>query len=131
MMISTGETLITTSDIDDLAGRVRLGAGDTRELEAAKDTLFAGGLTPAEAQRIRQRLMVTALRHGGDLLAKVLGRLTPRETAMVRRYAHRLANYLDTLDLWAAQPVMLALMRFGIPYDEAESIAVAVLFQVW
>jgi hypothetical protein len=131
-MISTGEPLITRTDIDDLVTRVRLSAGDTRELEAARAALFGSGpLTPADAQSIRQRLLVAALRNGGALLAKLLGRLGPRETAMVRRYAHRLANFLDTLEIWAAQPIMLTLMRFGLPYEEAESIAVAVLLLVW
>ncbi|MET7935707.1 hypothetical protein [Streptomyces sp. NPDC005322] len=132
MTISTGEPLITRADIDDLVIRVRLSAGDTGELEAAKAALFAAeGLDPAAAQLIRQRLLVTALHHGGSLLAKLLSRLSPRETAMVRRYAHRLANFLETLETWAAQPIMLALMRFGLPYAEAETIAVAVLLVVW
>ncbi|WP_262703891.1 MULTISPECIES: hypothetical protein [Streptomyces] len=147
MTISTGESLITAADIDDLIARVRQTAGDPGPLESAKATLFCGdgegdgageghgagaGTGPdLEAARlIRQRLLVTALRHGGALLAKLLDRLSPRETAMVRRYAHRLANFLDTLEVWAAQPIMLALMRFGLPYGEAETIAVAVLLLV-
>ncbi|OPF72670.1 hypothetical protein VT50_0230810 [Streptomyces antioxidans] len=141
MTISTGESLITAADIDDLITRVRQTAGDSGPLESAKATLFSGGgdgdghgtspgPDPEAARLIRQRLLVTALRHGGALLAKLLSRLTPRETALVRRYAHRLANFLDTLEVWAAQPVMLALMRFGLPYGEAETIAVAVLLLV-
>ncbi|MBP8536012.1 hypothetical protein [Streptomyces sp. MK37H] len=137
MTISTGESLITAADIDDLITRVRQTAGDPGPLESAKATLFSGdgdgagtGPDPEAARLIRQRLLVTALRHGGALLAKLLSRLSPRETAMVRRYAHRLANFLDTLEVWAAQPVMLALMRFGLPYGEAETIAVAVLLLV-
>ena len=130
-MISTGEPLIARSDIDDLVIRVRLSAGDTAELETAGAALFGTGtLAPADAQLIRQRLLVLALRHGGALLAKLLSRLGPRETAMVRRYAHRLAAFLETLEIWAAQPIMLALMRFGLPYAEAETIAVAVLLLV-
>ncbi|MBI0383538.1 hypothetical protein JBE27_46620 [Streptomyces albiflaviniger] len=139
MTISTGESLITAADIDDLITRVRQSAGDPGPLESAKAALFSGlsgdghgdgagtGPDPEAARLIRQRLLVTALRHGGALLAKLLSRLSPRETAMVRRYAHRLANFLDTLEVWAARPVMLALMRFGLPYGEAETIAVAVL----
>ncbi|MBD3009834.1 hypothetical protein [Streptomyces sp. 5-10] len=145
MTISTGESLITAADIDDLITRVRQTAGDPGPLESAKATLFSGNgngdgtgtgpgpdpdLDPEAARLIRQRLLVTALRHGGALLAKLLSRLSPRETAMVRRYAHRLANFLDTLEVWAAQPVMLALMRFGLPYGEAETIAVAVILLV-
>ncbi|WP_413103459.1 hypothetical protein [Streptomyces sp. Inha503] len=145
MTISTGESLITAADIDDLIARVRQTAGDPGPLESAKATLFCGdgdgdgegdgasagtGPDPQAARLIRQRLLVTALRHGGALLAKLLSRLSPRETAMVRRYAHRLANFLDTLEVWAAQPIMLALMRFGLPYGEAETIAVAVLLLV-
>ncbi|EXU69055.1 hypothetical protein Z951_06015 [Streptomyces sp. PRh5] len=142
MTISTGESLITAADIDDLITRVRQTAGDPGPLESAKAALFSGfsgdgdgpgagtGPDPAAARLIRQRLLVTALRHGGALLAKLLSRLSPRETAMVRRYAHRLANFLDTLEVWAARPVMLALMRFGLPYGEAETIAVAVLLLV-
>ncbi|MGW7694663.1 hypothetical protein ACWGMA_38515 [Streptomyces asiaticus] len=137
MTISTGESLITAADIDDLITRVRQTAGDPGPLESAKAALFSGdgdgagtGADPEAARLIRQRLLVTALRHGGALLAKLLSRLSPRETAMVRRYAHRLANFLDTLEVWAAQPVMLALMRFGLPYGEAETIAVAVLLLV-
>ncbi|GAA0951427.1 MULTISPECIES: hypothetical protein [Streptomyces violaceusniger group] len=144
MTISTGESLITAADIDDLITRVRQTAGDPGPLESAKAALFSGfsgdgdgdgpgagtGPDPETARLIRQRLLVTALRHGGALLAKLLSRLSPRETAMVRRYAHRLANFLDTLEVWAAQPVMLALMRFGLPYGEAETIAVAVLLLV-
>ncbi|MFJ1993201.1 hypothetical protein [Streptomyces asiaticus] len=146
MTISTGESLITAADIDDLITRVRQSAGDPGPLESAKAALFSGfsgdgrghddgpgagpGPDPEAARLIRQRLLVTALRHGGALLAKLLSRLSPRETAMVRRYAHRLANFLDTLEVWAAQPVMLALMRFGLPYGEAETIAVAVLLLV-
>ncbi|MFE2187632.1 hypothetical protein [Streptomyces sp. NPDC059455] len=135
MTISTGETLITAADIDDLITRVRQTAGDPGPLETAKALLFSGDTTrtgpdPEAARLIRQRLLVTALRHGGALLAKLLSRLSPRETAMVRRYAHRLANFLDTLEVWAAQPIMLALMRFGLPYGEAETIAVAVLLLV-
>ncbi|GAA2295567.1 hypothetical protein [Streptomyces violaceusniger] len=143
MTISTGESLITAADIDDLITRVRQTAGDPGPLESAKATLFSGngngngdgtgpgpGPDPEAARLIRQRLLVTALRHGGALLAKLLSRLSPRETAMVRRYAHRLANFLDTLEVWAAQPVMLALMRFGLPYGEAETIAVAVTLLV-
>ncbi|WP_275560929.1 hypothetical protein [Streptomyces sp. 5-6(2022)] len=145
MTISTGESLITAADIDDLITRVRQTAGDPAPLESAKATLFSGNgdgdgtgtgpgpdpdLDPEAARLIRQRLLVTALRHGGALLAKLLSRLSPRETAMVRRYAHRLANFLDTLEVWAAQPVMLALMRFGLPYGEAETIAVAVILLV-
>ncbi|MEU4891797.1 hypothetical protein AB0B12_00480 [Streptomyces sp. NPDC044780] len=132
MTISTGESLITAADIDDLIIRVRQTAGDPGYLESAKTALFSGaGPAPDTARLIRQRLLVTALRHGGALLAKLLSRLSPRETAMVRRYAHRLANFLDTLQVWAAQPIMLALMRFGLPYGEAETIAVAVLLLVW
>lgn len=137
MTISTGESLITAADIDDLITRVRQTAGDPGPLESAKAALFSGdgngagtGPDPEAARLIRQRLLVTALRHGGALLAKLLSRLSPRETAMVRRYAHRLANFLDTLEVWAARPVMLALMRFGLPYGEAETIAVAVLLLV-
>ncbi|MGV9853576.1 hypothetical protein ACWDWU_33180 [Streptomyces sp. NPDC003442] len=135
MTISTGESLITAADIDDLITRVRQTAGDPGPLETAKALLFSGGTTrtgpgPEAARLIRQRLLVTALRHGGALLARLLSRLSPRETAMVRRYAHRLANFLDTLEVWAAQPIMLALMRFGLPYGEAETIAVAVLLLV-
>ncbi|WP_413801649.1 hypothetical protein [Streptomyces iranensis] len=145
MTISTGESLITAADIDDLITRVRQTAGDPGPLESAKAALFSGdgdgdgdgdcegtctGPGPEAARLIRQRLLVTALRHGGALLAKLLSRLSPRETAMVRRYAHRLANFLDTLEVWAAQPIMLALMRFGLPYGEAETIAVAVLLLV-
>ncbi|MGW5698665.1 hypothetical protein ACWEWX_50220 [Streptomyces asiaticus] len=139
MTISTGESLITAADIDDLITRVRQSAGDPGPLESAKAALFSGdghgdgagtGPDPEAARLIRQRLLVTALRHGGALLAKLLSRLSPRETAMVRRYAHRLANFLDTLEVWAARPVMLALMRFGLPYGEAETIAVAVLLLV-
>ncbi|MEV5773077.1 hypothetical protein AB0L49_17715 [Streptomyces antimycoticus] len=132
MTISTGESLITAADIDDLIVRVRLTAGDPGDLESAKAALFSGAAPDPEAARpIRQRLLVTALHHGGALLAKLLSRLSPRETAMVRRYAHRLANFLETLEVWAAQPIMLALMRFGLPYEEAETIAVAVLVLVW
>ncbi|MBI0314372.1 hypothetical protein [Streptomyces javensis] len=139
MTISTGESLITAADIDDLITRVRRTAGDPGPLESAKATLFSGegdgpgagtGPDPEAARLIRQRLLVTALRHGGALLAKLLSRLSPRETAMVRRYAHRLANFLDTLEVWAAQPIVLALMRIGLPYGEAETIAVAVLLLV-
>ncbi|MCQ8189408.1 hypothetical protein [Streptomyces rugosispiralis] len=147
MTISTGESLITAADIDDLITRVRQTAGDPGPLESAKATLFSGDCDcdgdcdgdcgnaatrpdPEAARLIRQRLLVTALRHGGALLAKLLSRLSPRETAMVRRYAHRLANFLDTLEVWAAQPIMLALTRIGLPYGEAETIAVAVLLLV-
>ncbi|MEU8873370.1 hypothetical protein AB0D24_19775 [Streptomyces javensis] len=141
MTISTGESLITAADIDDLITRVRRTAGDPGPLESAKATLFSGGRDgdgrgagtgpdPEAARLIRQRLLVTALRHGGALLAKLLSRLGPRETAMVRRYAHRLANFLDTLEVWAARPIVLALMRIGLPYGEAETIAVAVLLLV-
>ncbi|MCM3807579.1 hypothetical protein ND808_17130 [Streptomyces sp. DR7-3] len=131
MTISTGESLITAADIDDLINRVRHTAGDPGDLECAKTALFSGaGPDPEAARLVRQRLLVVALHYGGALLAKLLSRLSPRETAMVRRYAHRLANFLDTLEVWAAQPIMLALMRFGLPYGEAESIAVAVLLLV-
>ncbi|MFE2679664.1 hypothetical protein [Streptomyces hygroscopicus] len=132
MTISTGESLITAADIDDLITRVRQTAGDPGHLESAKVALFSGtGPDPDAARRIRQRLLVTALRHGGALLAKLLGRLSPRETAMVRRYAHRLAGFLDALEVWAAQPIILALMGFGLPCGEAEAITVAVLLLVW
>ena len=98
-----GEPVITGSDIDDLVIRVRRAAGDTAELEAAKTALFGtAGAAPAEAQLIRQRLLTIALHHGGDLLAKLLTRLGPRETAMVRRYAHRLGYFLETLEIWSA-----------------------------
>ncbi|MBI0294518.1 hypothetical protein JBE04_08480 [Streptomyces sp. PRKS01-29] len=133
MTISTGETLITAADIDDLITRVRQTAGDPGPLESAKAALFSSegdGPDPEAARRIRQRLLVTALRHGGALLAKLLSRLSPRETAMVRRYAHRLASFLDTLEVWAARPIMLALMRIGLPHGEAETIAVAVILLV-
>ncbi|NUP41473.1 MAG: hypothetical protein HOY76_31705 [Streptomyces sp.] len=132
MTIMTGEPAITGPDIDDLVIRVRHAAGDTTELEAAKTALFGtAGAAPADAQLIRQRLLTVALHHGGDLLAKLLIRLGPRETAMVRRYAHRLGYFLETLEIWSAKPIMLTLMRFGVPYIEAEAIAVAILLLVW
>ncbi|MER7793676.1 hypothetical protein [Streptomyces sp. NPDC097640] len=132
MTITTGDPAITGSDIDDLVIRVRQAAGDTAELEAAKVSLFGtAGAAPPDAQLIRQRLLTVALHHGGDLLAKLLTRLGPRETAVVRRYAHRLGHFLETLEIWSAKPIMLTLMRFGVPYIEAESIAVAILLIVW
>ncbi|MDT0547290.1 MULTISPECIES: hypothetical protein [Streptomyces] len=132
MTITTGDPAITGSDIDDLVIRVRQAAGDTAELEAAKASLFGtAGAAPPDAQLIRQRLLTVALHHGGDLLAKLLTRLGPRETAVVRRYAHRLGHFLETLEIWSAKPIMLTLMRFGVPYIEAESIAVAILLIVW
>ncbi|WP_435242647.1 hypothetical protein [Streptomyces cucumeris] len=140
-MISTGEPhLITGSDIDDLVTRVRLngprgpehGAALEAELDAARAFLCSpGDPDPAVARLVRRRLVVIALRHGGALLAKLLTRLTARETAMVRRYAHRLANFLDAPENWAAQPIMLHLMRIGLCYAEAEDIAVTVLMFVW
>ncbi|QKV92337.1 hypothetical protein HUT19_11740 [Streptomyces sp. NA02950] len=137
MKISTGEPhLITGSDIDDLVVRVRLNGSGTpegdaaleTELEAARAFLCSPGEPdPAVARLVRQRLVVIALRHGGALLAKLLTRLSSRETAMVRRYAHRLAGFLDSLEIWTAQPIRLALMRIGLCYAEAEDIAAAVL----
>lgn len=132
MTTMTRAPVITGSDIDDLVTRVRRAAGDTTELEAAKATLFGpADAAPAHARLVRQRLLTVALRHGGDLLTKLLTRLGPREIAVVRRHAHRLAHFLEGLEIWSAKPIMLSLMRSGVPYIEAESIAFAILLLVW
>jgi len=115
-----------------LAAQTTQLTGNTAKLASDARKLAAGeAIVPPSTETAlgwKQKLFVYALRHGGDLLGKFLGRLSTRAGTWVRANSGKLANFIDDLEDIAKSPIVVFLTHNGVPIDVADDIAEAILF---
>ena len=117
---------ITEADVDALIADAHAVGKEVQELETARDALFGPGknrVDTAAARGWKQKLLIAILRHGGEALAKLLKRLSPKAAGYVSRYARKIADFLETLESWAEAPIIVFLTATGVPHPEAVAIA--------
>lgn len=101
---------ITEADVDAVIATARAAGEDVQALEEAKAELYGPGKAEVGAARARGwklKLLIALLRHGGEDLAKLLARLSPKAAGFVRRYAKALADFLETGEI---SPYLIAVM---------------------
>lgn len=70
-----------------------------------------------------KKLVIIGFRHGGPVVARVVGKLNKKWGTWVGKNADRIADMLEAIDNWAEGPIILGLMKMGMPYPEAKLMA--------
>lgn len=112
---------ITPNDITDLIRRARAAGADTSALEAAQRGRAA--TLGAPLPDLRKTILVFALRHGGDLLSRIVATVDPAAADQILRYAHTIADLLEKSDEIAKELLTGLLTQLGVPAEIAPVIA--------
>lgn len=72
---------------------------------------------------IFKKIFISLLRYGGASLSRVVSKIAPRAARTIEANSGRIARFLEGLNNWERGPIVIGLMRMGIPYDVAVEIA--------
>jgi hypothetical protein len=117
---STRRTTMTASIRFDLTGF----DDDTAQAGVSADEL-------ATTRGLKAQLLIWALRNGGKLLEAMLRLVNATAAGFIRRYAHRIADYLEGLTGWGEATIADGLRRMGIPDPHASRIAWVIMTLVF
>jgi type III secretion system FlhB-like substrate exporter len=125
---ASSQITVTQSDLDDLRRRVRAAGGDTSPLAHVP----AGATADLGAQFVpdwQRTLVVLALRHGGDLLSKIVATANPEVGAAIKQYSAMLADIIENADELIKKTIVDFLVSNGVP-EEIAAVAAEVLLAV-
>jgi hypothetical protein len=112
---------VTAADLTDLIRRARAAGADVRALEEARrQRLTTLGVLPSGLQKM---IIVFALRHGGDLLSKLVATVDPAAAEQLLLHATLLADFLEQSDTIVKDLLVSLLTQVGVPAAIAGIIA--------
>jgi hypothetical protein len=76
---------------------------------------------------LAKKAIISAFRHGGTLLSKIVAKASPKTAKYIEKYSHKIANFLEELNKQEG-PIASGLISLGLPPDVAIETAKIIVF---